>query len=170
MDALGLFVLANLFILGIIAVIAFVICMITAAVKNDADKAKMAWRILGAYGVFLGLAVSINLIMGARFDRIPDLSVKNNQVTILNWGTGSMGSSSEYEVSTEGVIALVDEPYYAYHMAKKFGYTFEPIAVGKTEVYVTEYDFGEMAYVDIYEINVSEDLIISAEKISHMDF
>ncbi len=159
-----IFVFWGIFSLGV-----FLIMMLIAIVKKSKLLAKKACVVVLAYVSLLVIFFMLDGIRATRFNFIPQLAVDGNQMTVLNSGTGSMGSRAVYVCSEEGIIEEIDTPSYRYYMSKKFGFTFEARAEGEVYVAVIESDCGDWSYADIYEVNVRQDGSLSAEKAEHVD-
>lgn len=159
-----IFVLLGMFALGV-----FLIMMLVAIIKKSKSLAKKACVVVLAYVSLLVIFFILDGIRAMRFDFIPQLAVDGNQMTVLNSGTGSMGSRAVYVCSKEGIIEEVDTPSYRYYMSMKFGFTFEARTEGNVYVAVIESDCGDWSYADIYEVKVGQDGSLSAEKAEHVD-
>lgn len=159
-----IFVLLGMFALG-----GFLIMMLIAIVKKSKLLAKKACVVVLAYVSLLVIFFMLDRIRAMRFDFIPQLAVDGNHMTVLNSGTGSMGSRAVYVCSEEGIIEEIATPSYRYYMNKKFGFTFKARAEGEVYVVVIESDCGDWSYADIYEVNVRQDGLLSAEKAEHVD-
>ncbi|MBD5477269.1 MAG: hypothetical protein HDR17_15040 [Lachnospiraceae bacterium] len=157
--------------LGIITAVIFLLMMISAAINKSKPLAKKAFKVVLAYVLALGIFIAIESVRSIRFDRIPQLSVEGNQMTIINWGTGSMGSRAIYVCSKEGIIKEIATPHYRNQMSacKKFGFTFESRAAGDLYVVVAEIDCADLSYADIYDVKVDLDGSIAAEKVENID-
>ncbi|MCM1121387.1 MAG: hypothetical protein NC416_02270 [Eubacterium sp.] len=164
-------VLLFFFIVGAFSVTAvgiFLIMLLVAIVKKSKTLAKMAVAVLIMYGLVMAVIFSVETFRGWRFDRIPQLEVDGNQMTIINSGTGSMGSRAIYACSKEGILREIATPYY-HHGFIKFGFTFEAKAAGDLYVVVVEDDCADLSYADIYKVQVNQDATIAAEKVEHID-
>lgn len=159
-----IFVLLGMFALGV-----FLIMMLVAIVKKSKSLAKKACVVVLAYVSLLVIFFILDGIRAIRFDFIPQLAVDGNQMTVLNSGTGSMGSGAVYVCSEEGIIEEIDTPSYRYYMSEKFGFTFEARSEGEVYIAVIESDCGDWSYADIYEVKVGQDGSLSAEKAEHVD-
>lgn len=159
-----IFVFLGMFALGV-----FLIMMLIAIVKKSKSLAKKACVVVLAYVSLLVIFFILDGIRAMRFDFIPQLAVDGNQMTVLNSGTGSMGSGAVYLCSEEGIIEEIDTPSYRYYMSKKFGFTFEARTEGEVYVAVIESDCGDWSYADIYDVKVGQDGSLSAEKAEHVD-
>ncbi len=144
-------------LLGMFALCVFLIMMLIAIVKKSKLLAKKACVVVLAYVSLLVIFFMLDGIRAMRFDFIPQLAVDGNQMTVLNSGTGSMGSRAVYVCSREGIIEEIATPSYRYYMSKKSGFTFEARAEGEVYVAVIESDCGDWSYADIYEVNVRQD-------------
>lgn len=156
-------------LLGMFALCVFLIMMLIAIVEKSKLLAKKACVVVLAYVSLLVIFFMLDGIRAMRFDFIPQLAVDGNQMTVLNSGTGSMGSRAVYVCSGEGIIEEIATPSYRYYMSKKSGFTFEARAEGEVYVAVIESDCGDWSYADIYEVNVRQDGSLSAEKAEHAD-
>lgn len=154
--------------LGPIAVAAFLIMMTIATLKNSGSIVKKAFIVLLVYVLALGVTIAMAKFQRSQFDRIPELAVDDNQITILNSGSASWGSHAKYTCSQEGIIKEIDTPLYVYVGATKFGFTFESVAAGNLYLLVVENDFGCLEYADIYEVKVNQEGSIAAEKVEHI--
>lgn len=159
-----IFVFLGMFALGV-----FLIMMLIAIVKKSKSLAQKACVVVLAYVSLLVIFFILDGIRAMRFDFIPQLAVDGNQMTVLNSGTGSMGSRAVYVCSKEGIIEEVDTPSYRYYMSMKFGFTFEARTEGEVYVAVIESDCGDWSYADIYDVKVGQDGSLSAEKAEHVD-
>lgn len=157
--------------LGIITAVIFLLMMVSAAINKSKPLAKMAGKVVLAYVLALGIFIVIESVRSIRFDRIPQLSVEGNQMTIINQGTGSMGSQAIYVCSEEGIIKEINAPYYRNQMSArmKFGFTFESRAAGDLYVVVAEIDCADLSYADIYDVKVDQDGSIAADKVENID-
>lgn len=181
MDGAGLLSLILVGFLVVICFLIFIIMLIAAAVKGNKKR-----LICSFIPCLLGILVLVVYIVSenrakANFENIPFLEVSDDSVTILNYGTGSMGSFSEYVIAQEdadGNLIRVDEssvlvetarPEYNNHLNIKFGYTFVAKEGGTSYIAVAENDCGRLAYIDIYKITADEKLAVSAEKVKHID-
>ena len=167
--ALLVFFLIALF--GIITAIIFLLMMIIAGRKKSKSLAKKAFIVVLVYVLSLGIFFARERVRSIRFDRIPQLSVDGDQMTIINYGVSQWGSQAIYVCSEEGILEEVDTPHYWNQMTteRKFGYTFESRAAGDLYVVVAEIDCGDLSYADIYDVKVDQDGSIAAEKVENID-
>ena len=112
-------------LLGRLTLGIFLIMMLVAIIKKSKALAKKACVVVLAYVSVLVIFFMLDGIRAMRFDFIPQLTVDGNQMTVLNSGTGSMGSRAVYVCSEKGIIEEIDTPSYRYYMSMKFGFTFE---------------------------------------------
>lgn len=156
-------------LLGRLTLGVFLIMMLVAIIKKSKALAKKACVVVLAYVSVLVIFFMLDGIRAMRFDFIPQLTVDGNQMTVLNSGTGSMGSQAVYVCSEKGIIEEIDTPSYRYYMSMKFGFTFEARTAGEVYVAVIESDCGDWSYADIYEVKVGQDGSLSAENVEHAD-
>lgn len=181
MDGFGIGILVLGSILGIICGLIFIIMLIVSVVKKSKKLLICSFIPVVFFFLLLVIYLAWENRSKASFENIPFLEASDDSVTILNYGTGSMGSCSEYiiaEEDTDGNFIKVDEssvlvetarPEYSYHLDMKFGYTFVAKKSGTSYVAVAENDCGNLAYIDIYKITADEKHAVSAEKIKHVD-
>ena len=168
MDALGILILFSFVVTGCICLIAFVILLLIGLCKKRKDFIKKAFIIPGIYVI---LVIGILLYDYGRqryFNRIPQLSVRENKVTILNEGAGSMGSNAKYVLSQNSNVTVSEAPVYRYRMNEKFGYIFEVTKPGTFYVMICEYDYGNISYVDIYKLSTEKNHT-EAEWVEHVN-
>lgn len=171
MNALAIMLIGFLQITFLIAIIIFIYNLVKAK-KSQEDKKlyiKKAWMSLGIWILMLLVTIVWNVCARMRFENIPKVSEKNNQVTVINSGTGSMGSFATYVCTDSEIVNEVDTPHYSHFLAEKFGYTFEPAKNGQTYIALFENDCAEIAYVDVYNIVVNEENKISVEAVQHIE-
>lgn len=157
--------------LGIITAVIFLLMMVSAAINKSKPLAKKAFKVVLAYVLALGVFIAIESVRSIRFDRIPQLSVEGNQMTIINCGGSQWGSQVQYVCSEEGIIKEIDTPYYRNQMSTrmKFGFTFESRVAGDLYIVVAEIDCADLSYADIYDVKVDQDGSIAAEKVENID-
>lgn len=156
-------------LLGRLALGVFLIMMVIAIVKKSKSLAKKACIVVLVYVSALVIFFALDGIRVMRFDHIQQLKVDGHQMTVLNSGTGSMGSRAVYICSEEGIIEEIDTPSYHYYMSMKFGFTFEARTAGEVYVAVIESDCGDWSYADIYDVKADQDGSLAAEKVEHVD-
>lgn len=164
MNGAGIMMFSFISFTAIVMLIAFITLLIKS--KNNRKYKKTAWIALISYIVFITI---ILIVPNIWFLNIPSLKVKDNSVTILNSGTGSMGSRAMYDYSDDGIIKEISQPKYNYYMDMKFGYTFESISPGEINLMVTEIDCGDIAYADVYRVKVYDDLSLEVSHIENID-
>jgi len=153
MNGAGILMFFFISFTAIVTLISFITLLIKS--KNNRKYKKIAWIMFISYIVFIAAILAVPNIL---FRNIKKLEVKDNTVTILNSGTGSMGSNATYDYSAEGIIKEISQPRYNYYMDEKFGYTFESISPGEINLLVIEIDCGNIAYADVYRVEVCDDL------------
>lgn len=171
MNGYGILVSFLIAFFGIITAAIFLIIINIAVINKSKPLAKTAFIVVLMYALALGIFFAREKVRSIRFDSIPQLSVDGDQMTIINWGTGSMGSRAIYLCSEQGIIEEIDTPYYRDRMSLyiKFGYTFASRAAGALYVVVLESDCADPSYADVYEVKVDQDGSIAAEKVEHID-
>jgi len=162
MDAAALLFLFCAFLFGIISLCLFAVFLGIAAVTKNKSLVKGAFIILGSYIGVLAVCILIHIGVGIYYDNLPELSVRENRVTVLDSGSSSLGSSSAYICSKEGILTLVDTPRHSHHMSEKYGFTFEAAAPGEVYLLVADYGHSSIYHMDIYKIIVSDDYSVSA--------
>lgn len=198
MNGLAILILFIGFIMAIICFVAFISMLIAAAIKKSKKLMGFAFVPIGFFVVMVMSFLVWDYAKRKRFDSIPYLQVNENTVTVLNFGTGSMGSGSKYVMAEEdsegnivilckehdsvpyaGNIYAVDpdsaleetgRPRFNYNSSRKFGYTFTSKKAGTVYLAVAESDCGKWAYTDIYKIVIDDDLSVEAENIKHIDY
>lgn len=130
------------------------------------------------------------------FEKIPYTEINGNSVTILNFGTGSMGSyslcaiaeedengnmivtshdyshrtSNTYSDTSDQKLIIKDKPHYYHTSLMKFGYTFTAAKAGTFYVCIVEMDCASVAYADVYKIVADDSSIINVEKTEHIEY
>ena len=99
MNGSALLVYIIFVLLGMFAVGVFLIMMLIAVVKRSKTLAKKACVVVLAYVSLLVIFFVLDGIRAMRFDHMLQLAVDGNQMTVLNSGTGSMGSGAVYVCS-----------------------------------------------------------------------
>lgn len=157
--------------LGVITAIIFLLMMLSAAINKNKPLANMAVKLVLVYVAAIGIFIVVDIVLGIRFDLIPQLSVSGDQMTIINSGNAQWGSQAIYVCSEEDILEEIDTPYYREKMSVriKFGYTFESRAVGSLYVVVVESDCADLSYADVYDVKVDQDGSIAAEKVENID-
>lgn len=171
MNGYALLVFFLIIFFGIITAIIFLLMTIIAGIKKSKPLAKKAFIVVLVYALALGIFIVTETVRGIRFDRIPQLSVSGDQMTIINRGADQWGSRAIYACSEEGILEEIDTPHYWHQMnaERKFGYTFASRAAGNLYVAVVENDCADPSYADVYEVKVDQDGSIAAEKVEHID-
>lgn len=93
-------------LLGSLALGVFLIMMLIAIVKKSKSLAKKACVVVLVYVSVLIIFFILDGIWAMRFDFMPQLAVHGNQVTVLNSGTGSMGSQAVYVCFEDGSLSV----------------------------------------------------------------
>lgn len=161
MSGAGMMLVFGIKISAIIVLIIFG-KLLKKSAENKGLK-KLAFAILSIYLVSVSLII---IIPAKRYNGIPNLAVEERQFTVINEGTGSMGSYATYACSKEGTIKEINQPCYTHYMKKKFGYTFEAVAAGELYLAVLEHDCDDLAYADIYAVKVEHDLSL---EVTHVE-
>ncbi|MBD5522687.1 MAG: hypothetical protein HDR03_15945 [Lachnospiraceae bacterium] len=171
MNGYALLVFFLIAFFGIITSGIFLIMMIVAAIKKSKKLAKNAFKVVLVYVLALAIYIAIEKFQEIRCNMIPQLSVHDNQMTIMNYGADQWGSHAIYLCSEDGIIEEIDTPSYWHRMYahSKFGYTFESRASGSLYVVVAEIDCADLSYADIYDVKVDQDGFVAAEKVENID-
>ncbi len=169
MDAAALLFIFCAFLFGLIALCLFAVFLGIAAVTKNKSLVKGAFIILGSYIGVLAVCILVHIGVGIYYDSLPELSVRENRVTVLDSGSSSLGSSSAYVCSKEGILTLVDTPRHSHHMSQKYGFTFEATAPGEVYLLVANYGHSSIYHMDIYKITVSDDYSVSAAHVEQLN-
>lgn len=161
---MGIILLFSIFLIALIVFITFIVLLVCSRKKKELRK--VAWGILCTFIIVIVLILYVPYKV---FDSIPQMSVKGNQLTVLNRGTGSMGSYVTYMYSDQGILDKVAEPHHSHMADEKSGYTFAGISAGELNLLVVEHDCGALAYADVYRVTVYDDLAIDASHIEKID-
>lgn len=171
MNGYAMLVSFLIILFGIITAVIFLIMINSAVINKNKVLAKMAFIVVLVYVLALVIFFARERVRSIRFDRIPQLSVSGDQMTIINYGVAQWGSRAIYVCSEESILEEVDTPHYWNQMTneRKFGYTFASRATGNLYVVVLESDCADPSYADVYEVKVDQDGSITAEKVEHID-
>ena len=88
----------------LIQAITFVIMLIVAAVKKNVKILLKAFIAPAIFLVLYIVFITIANTQQSKFDNLPAVSVKENQITVLNKGNGQLSSSSKYILLNNGII------------------------------------------------------------------
>ncbi|MBR6967900.1 MAG: hypothetical protein IKH78_05145 [Ruminococcus sp.] len=197
MDGTALIIYLTLFGVGAVCGFIWLILLIIGCVKKNKKRILLSFTPLGAFLVIAGGIFAYDAVKRHIFENIPCLEVKNNMVTILNNGTGSMGSSSKYILAEEegngslviksteksdigykgnvfkayddSILTEIDQPFYSSHIHEKFGYTFKANKTGTVYVCILERDCGSPAYLDIYKVTADDNMAVTVNNYKHID-
>lgn len=197
MDGSGMRILLLLIFGGAICGTIWLILLMIARAKNNKKLVRLSFIPIGIFALSALCLIIIEHSKWNDFQKIPYLEVKNNTVTVLNSGTGSMGSHSQYILTEEDADGKLfvrnkekslraynssvfkqdeesflqesDTPYYHWHFYEKFGYTFTAEKAGTGYVCILEFDCGAPSYLDIYKIAAADDKSVTAEKVNHIE-
>ncbi|WP_028514337.1 hypothetical protein [Ruminococcus flavefaciens] len=197
MDGTALMIYLTLLFVGAVCGALWLILLIIGCVKKNKKRIVLSFIPLGVFALIAGSIFAYDAVKTHNFNNIPCLEVKKDTVTILNNGTGSMGSKSNYVLAEEdengniivrsterstikykgsvfvpandSILTETDQPYYHSHIHEKFGYTFKANKTGTAYVCILESDCGSPAYLDIYKITVDNEKNAAADNIRHIN-
>lgn len=145
----------------------FLVIMAVGITKKNRRLVKIAWGVVFTYAGILVLTIMANIGFSIYFNKIPHLSVKGNQVTILNQTSKGYRGQIKYVYSKEGIVTLVDEPKYIMNRNQKYGFTFEAVASGELFISIMEWDDG--VTIDVYRVDAYETGKMRAEEVEHIE-
>lgn len=167
MNGAGIILVFGIFISAIIIVITLIVLLVKSVKKPKLRI--VALVILALYILSIYLIV---VLPEKRFEKIetsnPICDEVSNEITVLNFGTGSMGSFSVLLFSNDNTVKVSREPHYQHYMNEKFGYTFSPVKEGDVYALVTEIDCADISYADVYHMYVDENNVLSVREYEHI--
>lgn len=172
-----IFYILTLTVIVVIGILISIGFLIAALIKQNSKyliRALIPILVTVSICVFLtGIFCWIEERGKINFDNIEMVTIDNedeeHSITILNEGSGSMGSFSEFFILDDGIVAKTEDVEKDFNNLKKFGYRFSAINEGQTVIAILEQDCGRWNYADFYTITVDENLEIVLEKTEHLE-
>lgn len=148
------FLAVTFFIAAIIFIVLFIKAL-TSSVSDDRHYMRTAFIVMGIWLVMLLAYIICNKLAEKRFEDIPLLSVEENTFTVLQEGSSSLGTESNYFLSGDDILNETEQTIYRMGLLTKEGYTFEIEKSGQAYLALVQLRGGNNFAIDVYSVDMS---------------